>query len=798
MISNYLKIAFRNLFKNRVSSFINIGGLAVGMAVAVLMLIWVQNELSFDTFHQKSDRIRQIITHNKVNKEEIWHWSTTPMLLAEQLKQLPEIEAVSRKVNPFWNGASMKIGNNSSIEKNVGCVDNNWFDIFDYQLVDGNVDEFTKNLRSIAMTESKALQLFGHTKVSGRIIRIDTLDYMVRMVYKDNPTNSSFQYDFLLPMAAYLSNPKTFENDSNWGNFNYETFLLVKTNADLSKLDHKVTRILRLARKDEKTGEIDDHITLETEPIAAMHMDGIERSSNTAKGDARTTYVFMVLAFIILFTACINYVNLATARASLRAKEVSVKKIIGAEYTQLFTQFMVESVLMCLLALVIALGLIYGLLPFFNELAAKQFKINLTDGTLWLVLSGTTSLAILLTGIYPAILLSSFQPIRALRGLNILKSNNSSFRKTLVIVQFVVSSVFLIATLVVFQQIKFVQNIKLGYEKANMFEFTIPWNIKSKIDINTVKTRLLTESSIEEITTANGNIVDIKSSHSGSLDWDGRPEDFNPTVAQMAVEPNYSKVFGLKMQSGRWFEEKSGTDKENVVLNEAAVKKFGIKNPVGKRFHFHGNKGVIIGVVRDFHFKSLHEVIGPLVLFADANWRSGVYVKPVRGKEKEAIRAAEKLWSEFIPERPLEYHFLNDTYARLYNSEQRTATLFNAFAIVAIFVSCLGLFGLAAFAAEQRTKEIGIRKVLGASVTSITFLLSRDFLKLVSIAFILACPLSYYFMNKWLQDFAYHINIEWWFYAIIGVLIIVVAIATVGYQSIKAALTNPVKSLKAE
>ncbi len=798
MISNYLTIAIRNLLKNRVSSFINICGLAVGMAVALLMLIWVQNELSFDTFHKKSDRIRQIITHNKVNKEETWHWSTTPLPLAEQLKQLPEIEAVSRKTNPFWNGASMKIGDILSIEKKVTCVDNTWFDVFDYQLVDGNISEFTKNPRSIAMTESKALQLFGETKVSGKVIRIDTLDYMVRMVYKDNPTNSSFQYDFLLPMAAHLSNPKTFQNDSNWNNFDYETFLLLKPNTNTAKLDKKITDILRIAKKDEKTGKIEDNITLESEPIAAMHTDGIQRSGETPRGDAKTTYIFLALSFVILFTACINYVNLATARASLRAKEVSVKKIIGAEYSQLFTQFMVESVLMCLLALGLALLLSYSLLPVFNELSDKNFSINLTNPTIWQVLLGTTFLAILLTGVYPAILLSSFQPIRALRGFNILKSNNSSFRKTLVITQFIVSSVFLIATLVVFQQIKFIQDIKLGYEKANMFEFTIPWNLNSKIDINTVKTRLLAESSIEDITTASGNIVDIGSSHSGSLDWDGRPADFQPTVSQIAVEYNYQKVFALKMREGRWFEEKRGTDKENVILNETAVKKFNIKNPIGKRFHFQGNKGVIVGVVKDFHFKSLHEKIGPLVLFTDGNWRSGVYIKPVKGKEKEAIRAAEKLWAEFLPERPLEYHFLNETYDRLYKSEQRTATLFNAFAIVAIFVSCLGLFGLAAFAAEQRTKEIGIRKVLGASVTSITVLLSSDFLKLVGIAFIVACPLSYYFMNKWLQDFAYHINIEWWFYAIIGLLIIVVAVATVGYQSIKAALTNPVKSLKAE
>jgi ABC-type antimicrobial peptide transport system permease subunit len=797
MISNYLTIALRNLFKNKVSSMINIGGLAVGMAVALLMLIWVQNELSFDAFHEKSDRIREIITHNKVNKEETWHWSTTPMLLAEQLKQLPEVEAVTRKTSPFWNGASMKVGENLSIEKKVACVDNNWFEVFDYKLIDGNFSEFTKNPRSIALTESKALQLFRDTKVSGKIIRIDTLDYMVRAVFKDNPTNSSFQYDFLLPMAAYLSNPVTFENDSNWGNFNYETFVLIKPDANVSKLDQKVTRILQIARKDEKTGKLDDAITLETEPIAAIHTDGIERF-DTPRGDTKTTYIFFALAFIILITACINYVNLATARASMRVKEVSVKKIIGAEYSQLFTQFMIESILMCVLAMGSALCLAYSLLPVFNDLADKQFTLNLTNPTLWAVLTGTTFLAVLLTGVYPAILLSSFQPIRALRGLNILKSNNSSFRKTLVIIQFAVSCVFLIATLVVFQQLKFIREMNLGYEKANMFEFTIPWNIKSKVDITTIKNRLLAESSIEAITTASQNIVDIKSTHSGSLDWDGRPEDFQPTVSQISVEHNYEKVFGLKMSSGRWFEENNATDKDNVILNEAAVKKFNIKEPVGKRFHLHGRKGIIVGVVRDFHFKSLHEQIGPLVLFNASNWRGSVFVKPVKGKEQDAIRASEKLWAEFIPNRPLDYHFLSETYERLYNSEQRVATLFNAFAIVAIFISCLGLFGLAAFAAEQRTKEIGIRKVLGASVSSITLLLSSDFLKLVAIAFIVACPISYYMMNKWLHDFAYRISIEWWFYATIGLLIILVAILTVGYQSIRAALANPVKSLKTE
>ncbi|MBD2751577.1 ABC transporter permease [Spirosoma validum] len=795
---NTFKFAIRSLLKTRLFGILNVTGLAIGMAAAVLILLWVQNELSFDTYHTNASRTNLIISHNRVNKEEVWHWSTTPLPLAEQARKLPEVEQVARIARPFWNGVPIRVRNQLVSEDKAACVDGSWFSIFDYKLVEGSLTDFTKNIRSVALTESRANQWFGSVKAVGQVIRIDTLDYVVQAVFADNPTNSSFQYDCFLPMAAYLANPKTYENDNNWGNFNYETYVLLRPDADLKKVSQKLTQITQIAKKDTKTGKIDTSITLEAEPLADMHFDTLDRYGSE-QGDRKTIFIFLGLALAILLTACINYVNLTTARASIRAKEVSVKKIIGAGHAQLFGQFILESVVMCVAALGLALLLVYNFLPAFNNLTNKTFHLAFDDWSLWSVLAGTTLLTIVLTGVYPSILLSSFQPIRALRGLNVPGTTNSTFRKSLVVVQFTVSIIFLIATLVVYQQIRFIRTTKLGYDRDHVITVQMPWNLQPRVDPQTLKDKLLTESSIVDATIASQNIVEIKSSHSGSLDWDGRPADFQPTVNQLSVEPNFQTLFNLKMAQGRWFAANSTADEQNVVLNETAVRKFNLRKPVvGQRFHFQSRKGVVIGVVKDFHFKSLREKIEPLVLFNNPAWRNGLYVKVAAGKESDALKAIQKAWAELIPSRPLDYKFLDETFDRLYRAEERTATLFNAFAAIAVLISCLGLFGLATFTAEMRTKEIGIRKVLGASVSSVVILLSRNFLKLVLIALLIASPLAWYAMNQWLNNFAYKISIEWWVFALAGLLAVGIALLTVSFQSIKAALTNPVKSLRSE
>ncbi|WP_221394046.1 ABC transporter permease [Dyadobacter sp. NIV53] len=796
MLKNHIKIAFRNLLSSRLFTALNIVGLTGGMVAAVFILLWVQNEISFDAYHSKSERISRIITHLQVSKEETWHWASTPLLLAAELKKLPEVEAVTRENNV--GSLSLKIGDRKINGENAIYADSNWFQIFDYQFVDGSAAEFASGVRNIAMTESKAMQLFNKSNVVGQIIRIDTLDYTVSAVYKNNPPNSSFQYDFIIPLAAFWANPKTFENDNSWNQFNYETFVVLRQDADRKKVGKKLTSIISNFKKGDDDKPSTDTV-LEAEPLTNIHFNNAIQGASQDKGDKRTVYVFFGLALVILLVACINYVNLTTARASVRSKEVGVKKLLGAKSSHLFGQFMTESVLTCLTAFVLALCSIYLLIPAFNSLTGKAFTFSLANLSLWYVLIGTTVTAILLTGVYPSLLLSSFKPFDILRGNNILGSTNGGFRKGLVVVQFTVTVVFLISTLVVYRQMKFIREKELGYDRAHTFTFHVPWTLKPKVEAATLKGRLLNESSIADVTIASQSIVQVNSSTTGSYDWNGRPKDFNPTVSQIAVEDNFQKMFNLKIKEGRWFKANSIADRSNVILNEAAVKKLNLPKPVvGQRFDFQGHKGVVIGIVKDFHFKSLREKIQPLVLFNDLSWSGGLYVKAQPGKEAEAIKAVEKVWNEMIPNYALDYKFLDDTYNRLYKSEERTASLFNTFTIIAVLISCLGLFGLATFTAERRIKEIGIRKVLGASVGAIVTLLSTDFITLVVISIVVASPIGYYFMSEWLKGFEYKIELNWIIFAIAGICAVFVALFTISYQSIKAALMNPVKTLRSE
>ncbi|TKT91708.1 ABC transporter permease [Dyadobacter frigoris] len=792
MLKNHIKIALRNLFGSRLFTSLNIIGLSGGMVAAVFILLWVKNESSFDTFHKKSEQIKRILTHYQVSKQEIWHWSSTPLLLANEIKLLPEITKATRKIAS--SNLPIKVADKMILADHVAYVDSNWFEVFDYNFLDGSINDFKSGIRNIAMTESRAEQLFGKTDVAGKIVRIDSLDYKISAVFANNPANSSFQYDYILPLSAYLSNPGNLKNDNNWGNFNYETFIVVRPDADLKKLDKKLTAIISNAKKDDK-GNPSKDIVLESEALADLHFNNAVQGAGQNTGDHKTVYIFFGLAMLILFVACINYVNLTTARASMRAKEVGMKKLLGATHSHLFGQFMTESILTCLLSLGLALILIFALMPSFNDLTGKIFVLSLTNSSLWYVLFGTTFFAILLTGIYPSLLLSSFKPFETLRGNNVFGSNNGNFRKGLVIVQFTVSVVFLISTLVVFQQMKFIRDKKLGYDRGRTFTFMLPWNMVPKVEAKMMKAQLLNQPGIEDVTISSANIVDISSSHSGSLDWDGRPADFQPTVGQINVESNFQSMFGLKMSDGRWFAENSIADKNNVILNEAAVRKLNIPKPViGQRFHFQGKKGTVIGVVKDFHYKSLREKIEPLVLFTDSEWSRGIYVKYTKGNAALAIKSVEKIRAEMVPNYPLDYKFLDETFDRLYKNEQRSATLFNTFTIIAVLISCLGLFGLATFTAERRIKEIGIRKVLGASISGIVKLLSTDFVILVLISVLIASPIAYYVMNKWLEGFAYRIEIHWWIFPMIGLLTVLIAVFTISFQSIKAAMMNPVKS----
>lgn len=502
-----------------------------------------------------------------------------------------------------------------------------------------------------------------------------------------------------------------------------------------------------------------------------------------------------------MLIACINYVNLTTAKASLRSKEISIRKISGASRSNLFLQFIAESVLVSLLSLMVTLLLIQLCLPVFNDLTQTNFSLPLTSPGLWQVLGIALFTALLLNSIYPALVLSSFSPLSVFRGITILKVKDTTFRKGLVVLQFSISVLLISGTIIIYSQMQFVQKSDPGYNRAQVVSFVLPPTVGRDTRESTmkgIKQELSAESSIEMLSTSNQPVVNIGSTCTECADWQGRDKEYNPKIAQLSADEDFQKTMQLQMKEGSWFNLDNNSGKD-FILNETAVKDFKLRSPVtGQWFIFKGDTGRIIGVVKDFYFKSMHEKLGPVVVFNNPEWRNHFVVRTTGKDASLAIKAIAKTWKKFIPHSPLEYTFLDETFNGLYKKDQLTSFLVLIFAIIAVVISALGLFSLAAFEAERRTKEIGIRKVLGAKVAGIAALLSKDFVKLVCIAIIIMSPLAWYLLGIWLQDFAYRINISWWMFALTGLLAIFIAMCTVSFQAIKAAVANPVKSLRTE
>ena len=791
-LRSILNVAWRNLWRNKLYSTLNVAGLGMGLAAAVLILLWVQNELSFDTNNQHADQIYHV-TNTLGMGDEAWVWDKSPLVLGEAAQRnVPGIDRITRLKKPS-QGLTFRINNVPFHEEKAAFIDSTWFDTFDYQFVIGNAKQALQDPNSLILTESKARTWFRDPATAiGKFVRLDSVNLMVKAIVRDPRPNSSFQYDVLLPIAAGLQTADQRDNDRNWSNFNYELFLQLKPGLDPARLGPKLTQLYRAYKKDST-------VTASLLPLTAIHFDTTIQNDDLPKGNRQTVLTIGLVGLLILVIASINYVNLSTALAGQRAKEVGVKKIIGAGRGSLFGQFLLESGLLTGLALVLAVGLIALLMPAFNNFTGKHFSLDLSNGTLWLLLLGSLVLTVLLAGIYPALLLSSLAPARVLRGINVLQLGNARFRQGLVVAQFSVAIILIVSTLVIYRQVQFVQTQNPGYQREHIFSFSVPFSPTSKATRSYLKDRLRETAGIEAVTSTNMSIIDMQSSHRGSLKWAGKADDFTPMVAQFSVEPQTRSVFNLKLTQGRWFQTDIRLDSANVILNETAVKSLGLKAPVvGQWFEFQGRRGQVIGVARDFHYRSFHEKIEPMVLFYAPGWQSELYAKIRPGATATALAAAEKIWHDRMPDQPFTYTFLDDSFARLYESEQKAGQLFSLFAGVAILISCLGLFGLATFMAGQRTKEIGIRKVLEASVSGIVALLSRDFIKLVLMAIVIASPVAWWLMHQWLADFAYKVNIDWWLFAVAGGLAVSIALLTVSFQSIRAALMNPVKSLRSE
>ncbi|GAB4032944.1 ABC transporter permease [Spirosoma jeollabukense] len=801
MLRNYVKIAWRNLVRNKAFSAINILGLALGMGCSLLIFLWIQDELSVDNYHANGPQLYNVM-QRQFYDGKVQTGRFTPGVLPDELKkQFPEIIYAAGYTG--WD-ANLTFAVGDKINKESGhWAGADWFKMFSIPLLAGTPATALNSPTSIAISRKVAEFYFGNPVAAlGKSIRIDNKnDYQVMGVFENMPQNSSDKYDFLINWQDCVArNPWMKE----WGNNGPHTRIMLRPDANVANLDAKLNPFLKKYNKDIGKS-FDAQLFLQPYPDGYLYSN----FKNGQQDGGRIEYVrlFGIVAVFLLLIACINFMNLATARSVKRAREVGIRKVIGAMRSVLAGQFIGEALLFTLVALGIALFLIFLLLPAFNVLTGKSISLQTTQVSFWAILLGMTLLTGLIAGSYPALFLSSLEPVRVLKGTGpssrfLFGSGARLLRQGLVVFQFVLSMLLIVGTIIVYRQVNYVQTTNLGYERENLIYVPVEGELGAQSNYKTFKDELLRQPGILAVSSMQEAPTNIGSS-TGGITWPGKDPNVNIEMTQTAVGYDLLKTLKVKV-TGRDFSPEFSTDTTNYLINEAAAKRIGYKTrnggpPVGQPITMWGKPGKIIGVMENFHFQSLHIPIAPLImrLATEPGWQTFM-IRTQPGQTKQALASIESVWKQLNPKFPFAYRFADDEYQKLYKSESIVGSLANYFAFLAIFISCLGLFGLSAFTAEQRTKEIGVRKVLGASVTGIVGLLSKDFLKLVLLAIAIASPLAWYAMNQWLQGFAYKLDIEWWIFALAGVLAVTIALLTISFQSIKAALMNPVKSLRSE
>jgi putative ABC transport system permease protein len=793
MLKNYFKIALRNLRKSATYSFINITGLAVGLAVSILLLLWVSDELSYDRFNAHADSLYRLSPKfGDGANPTIWESTPAPLAIYAK-KELPEVENACR-VTEDWAVSVFEYQGKKITEWHNCQVDSYFFSMFTYPLIKGSPQHPFTDAHSVVLSETTAKKFFGDEDPIGKTLKADDKKiYQVTGVMKDMPDNSSIQFNMVFNFQELEKDQDTtgyFNKrpiDANWGQYNYETYVLLKPGANPVVAGQKMGAMHR----SHQNIDFNKHLTYLLSPLTKIHLyatDGTEQGMMIVR-------VFFIVAVIVLLIACINYVNLITARAIGRSKEISLRKIVGAGKLGLFLQFLSESLLTFLIALVIATGLIYLVMPLYNDLAGKNIVFKPWAPEVLAVYGLTLLATLLLAGIYPAVTLSSFKPLEAMKGKLSGIGSKGNFRKVLVVVQFSFSIILITSTIIIGKQLQYIREKNLGYDKENVFSL---WMRNIDNHYEAVKAELLQQPGILGVTESG---VDIINSGTGTsdADWDGkRPDQQAFTIGQMPVERNFLEVMGIRLKEGKGFTG-SPADSSNFILNETAIKATGITEPaVGKRFTFHGIKGIIAGVVQDFHFQNMHTQIRPLLMQYDKQWRGKMYIRTSGKDAAKALAAVEGIWKRYNADYDFNYTFLDNSFNDLYKSDTHVGRLFDCFAVVAILISCLGLFGLVTFTAESKVKEIGVRKVLGAGVPHIVVLLSKDFVVLVLVAAAIAFPVAWYGLGKFLQGYAYRTDLSAWVFVAAGGITLVIAMITVSVRCVQAALANPVKSLRME
>jgi len=793
MIINFFKVAFRNLLRNKGFSIINIAGLSIGMAAAILILLWIQDELTYDGFHRNKERIYQV--WNRVPFEgELSCWNSVSAPLAPALqKDLPEIERVIR-VNSD-NSRLFSVGDKKLIKSGV-LADTGFFQMFSFPMLKGNPSTALNEMHSVVLTEKTAKSLFGDEDAMGKIIKIGNEDnFTVTGILKDLPDNTRFaDVEYILP-RSYLKYRKG--EDLGWNDNSTPTYVMLKPNANYASVASKIKGIKQKYSDDAKKMNWKLFIyPLNRWRLHSSFTNGVEDNGG------RSTFVtlFGIIAGFILLIACINFMNLSTARSEKRAKEVGVRKVLGAQKSSLIRQFIGESIFMAFLAGMVAIIIVMICLPDYNQLTEKNLFINFANVYTWIVFIGFILFTGLLAGSYPAFFLSSFQPVVVLKGTFKRANALVTPRKALVVLQFTFAIILIICTIIVKQQMDYARNRETGYNKDNIVYHFMTGDIPKNYAL--IKNELLTSGIAKSITKTNSPLTERWSDGWGQK-WEGKDPNDNTSFDRYLADEGLGATAGLQFVQGRDFDlEQFPTDSTGMIVNESSLKIMKFKDPIGKTVSDLGIDWHIVGVVKDFILTSPYESTRPLLICgAKSSFMKFdvVHIK-LNGKNSASdnLKRAEAIFKKYNREYPFEYKFVDEAYARKFDNEQRQGTLAALFAGLTIFISCLGLFGLATYMAENRIKEIGIRKVLGASVAGITTLLSKDFITLIIISFIIAAPLAYWGMSKWLIDYTYRISINWWVFALAGSLSLIIALLTVGYQSIKAAIANPVKNLRTE
>jgi putative ABC transport system permease protein len=786
MVKNFFLITWRNLKRNKSFSFINITGLAIGMAAATLILLWIQHEVSYDNFHENKNRLYQ--AWNRYTTDgQTGCWNNTPIPMASAIMQdYPEVEKTARV--QFLPPVKIDFGDKKFYGRGR-IVDSSFLEMFTFPVINGNAAVALNDPSSIVLAEKLAKTIFGNDDPVGKVLTLDNTDiFKVSAVVKSPPTNSQFEFEFLIPWA-YMRMKGW--DDPYWGNNRLATYVLLKQSASLSSIESKIKTLRKNYDKD------DPNIETFLYPMSRWHLYGSFENGKESGGRIEIVRLFGIIAAFILLIACINFMNLSTARSEKRAKEVGIRKVVGAQKKSLVAQFLGESVMIAVIAGTFALFIVQLVLPAFNKLVDKKLFIDFENPLFWLAGLAFILITGILAGSYPSVYLSSFKPVSVLKGS--LKTVNALVtpRKVLVIVQFTFAIILIIATIIVRQQIQNAQDRQTGYAKDNLvYHFTEGESTKNYM---LIKNDLLSSGTALSVTMTSSPVTEGWSNTWG-LEWKGKDPKDKTIINRFCADDEVAKTLGLQIVAGRDFDLKNfPTDSSAALLNESAVKHMGFKEPLGQIIKDNGQDWHVVGVIKDFIINSPYHPLEPMFIAGAKGWFNVIHIK-LNGKNpaEKNIASLKNIFKKYNPSYEVNYRFADEEYAKKFNDEKRTGTLASLFALLTIIISCLGLFGLSSYMAENRIKEIGVRKVLGASITSITALLSKDFLKLVWLSFAIAGPVAYWAMHSWLKNFPYRVSIHWWVFALAGLAAVFIALVTVSFQAIKAAITNPVKSLRTE